>query len=42
MLVIVVFNIYINYLEMRVNNMLMKFVDGVKLKSIKLVGIVIR
>lgn len=42
MLAIVVFNIHINHLEMRVNNMLMKFADGAKLKSTKLAGIATR
>lgn len=32
MLGIVMFNIYINHLEMGVNNMLMKFADDTKLK----------
>ena len=30
---IVMFNVYINHLELGVNNMLMKFVDDTKLKS---------
>ena len=30
---IVMFNVYINHLELGVNNMLMKFVDDAKLKS---------
>lgn len=42
MLAIVMFNIHINHLEMRVNNMLMKFADGAKLKSTKLAGIATR
>lgn len=42
MLTIVMFNIHINHLEMRVNNMLMKFADGAKLESNKLAHIATR
>lgn len=42
MLAIVLFNIHINCLERRVNNMLMKFAVGAKLKSTELVCIATR